>query len=79
MSATGCSLRFDRMADASGLPRSPDINKPARPIRFGRNADMTKQSDQVVNDPRRKSVGRRPAHLRKLAISTIDRVVRNLD
>jgi hypothetical protein len=36
------------MPDTSGLPRSTDINRPARPVRFGRTRTWRGQSNAVV-------------------------------
>jgi hypothetical protein len=51
MSATGCSLHLSRRPPSSDLPRATDILGVRRHVSKGRIPDITRLSDQVVNDP----------------------------
>jgi hypothetical protein len=48
MSPSGHSRRFCGRPSASGLPRSTDITRPARLVRFVPIADLTTQQTQLL-------------------------------
>jgi hypothetical protein len=56
MSATGCSLHLSRRPPSSDLPRATDILGVRRHVSKGRIPDITRLSDQVVNDPKRRGL-----------------------